>query len=130
MLGSVCLQCLIVDDNAAFLEASRDLLEKQGVSVLGVATTASEGFRRAQELDPEVILVDIDLGNDSGFALARELAQRPGGEAAKVILISAYPEEDFADLVSESPAVGFVAKADLSRRALEDLLGSYARGDG
>lgn len=130
MLGSVHLRCLIVDDNASFLEASRGLLEQQGVVVLGVATTASEALRRAEELEPEVILVDIDLGDDSGFDLARELAQSARDVPSKLILISGYPEEDFADLVAESPAVGFVAKSDLSRRVLEELLLRSGSSDG
>lgn len=130
MLGSVHLRCLIVDDNASFLEASRGLLEQQGVVVLGVATTASEALRRAEELEPEVILVDIDLGDDSGFDLARELAQSARDVSSKLILISGYPEEDFADLVAESPAVGFVAKSDLSRRVLEELLLRSGSSDG
>ena len=130
MLGSVSLRCLIVDDNASFLEASRRLLEQQGVAVLGVAMTASEALRRAEELEPEVILVDIDLGDDSGFDLARELAQSARDVSSKLILISGYPEEDFADLVAESPAVGFVAKSDLSRRALEELLLRSGSSDG
>lgn len=130
MLGSVHLRCLIVDDNASFLEASRGLLEQQGVVVLGVATTASEALRRAEELEPEVILVDIDLGDDSGLDLARELAQSARDVSSKLILISGYPEEDFADLVAESPAVGFVAKSDLSRRVLEELLLRSGSSDG
>ncbi len=130
MLGSVHLRCLIVDDNASFLEASRGLLEQQGVVVLGVATTASEALRRAEELEPDVILVDVDLGDDSGFDLARELAQSAREVSPNLILISGYPEEDFADLVAESPAVGFVAKSDLSRRVLEELLLRSGSSDG
>jgi DNA-binding NarL/FixJ family response regulator len=65
------LRCLIVDDNAQFMEASRILLEGQGVSVVGVAMTAAEGLRGAEELQPDVVLVDINLGADSGFDLAR-----------------------------------------------------------
>jgi len=130
MLGSVHLRCLIVDDNASFLEASRGLLERQGVAVLGVAMTASEALRRAEELEPDVILVDVDLGDDSGFDLARELAQSAREVSPNLILISGYPEEDFADLVAESPAVGFVAKSDLSRRVLEELLLRSGSSDG
>jgi DNA-binding NarL/FixJ family response regulator len=116
------LRCLIVDDNAPFLEASRTLLERQGISVVGVALTAAEGLRGAAELEPDVVLVDIDLGADSGFDVARQLADGGGPVASSVILISADQEEDFADLVAESPALGFVAKPDLSARAIEDLL--------
>jgi DNA-binding NarL/FixJ family response regulator len=116
------LRCLIVDDNAPFREASRSLLEGQGISVVGVAMTVAEGLQSVEELEPDVVLVDIDLGPDSGFDLARKLADGGGPVASKVILISTHSEEDFADLVAESPALGFLAKSDLSARAIEDLL--------
>jgi DNA-binding NarL/FixJ family response regulator len=114
--------CLIVDDNASFLEASRTLLERQGLTVIGVASSAAEGLRRAAELKPEVILIDIDLGEDSGFDLARELAQTAHDIPANLILISTHREEDFADLIAESPALGFIAKSDLSKHAIQQIL--------
>jgi DNA-binding NarL/FixJ family response regulator len=116
------LRALIVDDSASFIEASRTLLERQGMRVVGVAMTAAEGLQGAKELEPDVVLVDIDLGADSGFDLARQLGDGGRPVASKVILISTHREEDFADLVAESPALGFVPKSDLSAQAIEDLL--------
>ena len=54
-------------------------------------------------LRPDGILVDIDLGDESGLDLARELASTG---AAAVVLISAYPDSEFVDLVTSSPAIG------------------------
>jgi DNA-binding NarL/FixJ family response regulator len=116
------LRSLIVDDSASFLEASRALLEREGIEVVGVAMTAAEGLRGARDLEPDVVLVDINLGADSGFDLTRRLAAGGGPVASRVILISTDREEDLADLIAESPALGFVAKSDLSARAIEDLL--------
>ncbi|MEA2146742.1 MAG: hypothetical protein QOG59_2329 [Solirubrobacteraceae bacterium] len=116
-------ECLIVDDNAAFLVAARGLLERQGITVTGVASSAAEGIARAAELKPQVILIDIDLGCDNGFALARDLAQAAHNTPAKLILVSTHPEEDFADLIAESPAIGFIAKSQLSGHAIRQLLG-------
>jgi DNA-binding NarL/FixJ family response regulator len=116
------LRSLIVDDSASFLEASRALLEREGIEVVGVAMTAAEGLRGARDLEPDVVLVDINLGADSGFDLTRQLADGGGPVASRVILISTDREEDLADLIAESPALGFVAKSDLSARAIEDLL--------
>jgi DNA-binding NarL/FixJ family response regulator len=121
----VALRCLIVDDNAGFLDAARALLEGQHVAVAGVASTGAEAVRRAGELRPDVALVDIDLGDEDGFEVARRLADPATGPVAPVILISTYAETDFADLVAQSPAVGFLSKADLSARAIDALL----RGD-
>ena len=83
------LRCLLVDDNEAFLEAASLLLEREGVTVVGVASTIAEALRQARALRPDVILVDIGLGDESGFDLARLLA-RDGqvGQGADVILIS------------------------------------------
>jgi CheY-like chemotaxis protein len=60
---------LIVDDNWLFVEAARDRLEREGLRVVGVAATSAEALRRAEELRPEVVLVDIMLGGESGFEL-------------------------------------------------------------
>jgi DNA-binding NarL/FixJ family response regulator len=123
------VRCLIVDDNAPFIEASRTLLEAQGISVVGVAMTAAEGLRSAQELQPDVILVDIELGVDSGFDLARAVADGGDAAASNVILISTHSPEDFADLVAESPAMGFLAKCDLSADAIRHILDGHRRRD-
>jgi CheY-like chemotaxis protein len=123
ILSVVALRCLIVDDNADFLVAARDLLNRRGISVVGLASNGSEALRRADELRPDVALVDIDLGTESGFEVARQLAGTPGLEPLPVVLISTYAEKDFIDLIAASPAVGFVSKSDLSAQAIVDVLG-------
>lgn len=92
------------------------------MTVLGTASTGAEALRLAAELRPDVVLVDIDLGGESGFELARRLDRQPGHLPAPVILISTHAEEDYADLVADSPAVGFLSKAVLSAGGIRDLL--------
>jgi DNA-binding NarL/FixJ family response regulator len=116
------LSCVIVDDNAAFLEAASLLLERQGLTVAGVASNAAEALRQVEALRPEVILVDITLGAESGLDLARRLAGH--GSGATVILISTHADTDFADLIAETRAAGFVPKAELSAAAVERLAGA------
>jgi CheY-like chemotaxis protein len=116
------IRLLIVDDNAHFLEAARRLLERQGMTVVGVASTTLDALRRAEELRPDVTLVDIELGHESGFDLARRLTEGTEAQRPPVILISAYPEQDLADLIDASPAVGFLAKSGLSGRAIFELI--------
>lgn len=118
------LRSLIVDDSAHFLAAARELLEREGISVVGVASTSDEAVRLAQDLHPDVALVDIDLGDESGFDLARRLMGAGRAELTRVVLISAYPERDFADLIAQSPAVGFVAKPELSASRIREILGA------
>jgi CheY-like chemotaxis protein len=118
----MALRALIVDDNSNFLGAASDLLEREGVEVIGVATTGAEAIRLAAELQPDVTLVDIDLGEESGFDVARALAD--GREdRSPVVLVSTHAEKDFEDLIASSPAVGFLSKADLSARRLAEVLG-------
>jgi len=112
--------CLIVDDHAPFLEVARELLESEGFVVAGVAATVDEGVRLAGELRPTVALVDIDLGAESGFDLAARLADLDDGPA--VVFISTHSEAEFADMISQSPVAGFVAKSELSAAAIERLI--------
>jgi CheY-like chemotaxis protein len=116
------LRCLIVDDNPDFLAAARDLLGRQGMRVVGVASSSADALARLDELRPDVALVDVQLGEESGFDVARLFAERERS-APRVVLISTYAERDFADMIASSPAVGFVSKSQLSAPAICDLLG-------
>ena len=119
----MALRCLIVDDNAGFCEAARNLLEEQGVTVVGCAASSAEAVRSVQKLQPEVALVDIDLGGESGFDLARRLANELEGVKPQVIIfISTHDEQEFARLIESSPAVGFLAKTELSAKRIYELL--------
>jgi DNA-binding NarL/FixJ family response regulator len=124
----VCSRVLIVDDNESFLEAARVLLEREDLSVVGVASTIASGLERAAELAPDVILVDINLAEESGFELAARLAERDG--PAAVILISTHAEADLADLIAGSPALGFLPKSDLSAESIRQILDSAVGGSG
>ena len=123
------LRCLIVDDSPRFLDAARGLLERQGIAVVGLASTGAEALRRAQELHPDVVLVDIDLGGESGLELARRLHRHAGPAPARVILVSTHAEQDYAELIEASPAIGFLSKTALSGSAIRDLLAGHGDGD-
>jgi DNA-binding NarL/FixJ family response regulator len=112
------IRCLIVDDNHSFLEAAQVLLEREGLTVAGVARTSDEALRKAETLRPDVVLVDISLGEESGFDLARRLVDDDPENEAVVVLISTRAEADIIDLIAESPAAGFLAKGDLSASAI------------
>ena len=120
------LRCLIVDDSPGFLRSACMLLEREGMAVVGVASTGAEAVQQAEELRPDVLLLDIDLGEESGFELARRLQAEAGVSATNVILISTHAEEDFADLIAATPVAGFVPKAELSVGAIRDVLGGTA----
>ena len=121
------LRCLLVDDNDAFLEAARVLLEREGMQVAGVASNIAGALRQARALRPDVILVDIGLGEESGFELARLLAADGQGGRADVVLISAQAETDYTDLIAECPATGFLHKPELSAQRISQILNRQLR---
>ena len=118
------LRCLIVDDNASFLEIAAASLDGDDLDIVGTATTSVDALRLVAEQKPEVVLVDINLGEESGFDLAEELVEHHAHLASGVVLISTRAEQDFGGLIRASPAVGFVAKTQLSARAVRDLVAS------
>jgi DNA-binding NarL/FixJ family response regulator len=122
------LGVLIVDDNWLFLEAARDRLEREGLRVVGVAATSAEALRRAVELRPEVVLVDVMLGGESGFELARRLAAHLWDGGPAVILISTHSAADFERPVAESPATGFLSKQELSADAIRQMVDGGPEG--
>jgi CheY-like chemotaxis protein len=117
------IRVVIVDDNPEFLDSARRLLEHQGVRVAGVASTNADGLRYVQELRPDVTLVDVDLGQESGFDLAEALQESGDGGLVPVILISTHAEPDLADMIETSPAIGFLAKSALSAGAITATVG-------
>jgi DNA-binding NarL/FixJ family response regulator len=116
----VGLRCLIVDDNEGFLASARRLLESQGLQVVGLASSGADAVRLAAELRPDVALVDIELGDESGTDVARMLASAQPG--VRVILISTYPKDELAELIADSPGAGFLSKSKLGGPAIRALL--------
>jgi DNA-binding NarL/FixJ family response regulator len=120
------MRCVIIDDSVNFVDAARRLLEHDGIMVVGVASTSAEALRCVQDLRPDVILVDVNLGEENGFELAEQIHRSGLPAPPPVIMISTQNEHDLADLIATSPAVGFVAKLGLSGGAVRDLLAGSA----
>jgi len=114
------LRCLIVDDNLDFVEAATRLLEGDGITVVGSASNSALALERLDDLGPNVVLVDVHLGHESGFDLARILCG--GDRHPAVILTSSYSEDELAELVAASPAAGFVPKLAISSAAIRSIL--------
>jgi len=116
----VGLRCLIVDDNEEFLDSASRLLCAQGLEVVGRASSGAEALRLFRMLEPEVALVDVQLGEEDGLELTRRLAADARG--TRIILISTHSENELTELIAASPAVGFLPKAALGASAIADLL--------
>lgn len=113
---------LIVDDHPSFRATARLLLEVEGYEVVGEAEDGGAALDAVRELEPDLVLLDINLPDIDGFAVAHRLAEGRGPHPA-VILISSRDSSDYGTLVSDSAVRGFISKADLSGAALADLLG-------
>jgi DNA-binding NarL/FixJ family response regulator len=120
MMEKVRPTVLIVDDHAAFRDAARSLLETDGFEVVGEAAGGHAALIAAGSLRPDVVLLDIQLPDLDGFAVADELASHRG--APDVVLISSRDAETYGDRLASAPARGFLAKRDLSGAALARLL--------
>lgn len=112
---------LIVDDHAGFRAVASELLESEGVAVIGAVSDGDEAVAATNALRPDVALVDVCLHEADGFAVADRLAaltHRP-----RVVLVSSWPVETFTErLEGATHIAGFLAKHELSARALHDLL--------
>lgn len=115
------IRCLIVDDNEQFLRTARTLLEREGINVVAVATTGAEAVQRAGEFKPDLVLVDIALGKEDGFAVAQRLTA-DSAQQLNVIMISSYDPADFNNMISGTTALGFLPKSDLSGAAIHQLI--------
>jgi CheY-like chemotaxis protein len=123
------IRVVIVDDNPEFLDSATRLLEHQGVRVVGVASTNADALRSVEELRPDVTLVDVNLGEESGFDIAEALREIDGAATAPVILISTHAEPDLTAMMETSPAIGFLTKSALSARAITAALARLGESD-
>ena len=123
------MRCLIVDDSAVFVDAACHLLEHEGITVVGVASTSQEAILRFEDLAPDVALVDVELGDENGFDLAEQLVAT--GSQASVILVSTHTADEFTDMIAASPAAGFIDKSHLTAGTITALVdGSAMRPEG
>ena len=118
----MALRCFIVDDSEPFLEAASASLNRRKLEIVGTATTGEQALRRVEELRPDVVLVDVSLGKESGFDLARTLVDNYPWLGSRIILISTRTEDDYADMIESSAAVGFLPKSKLSATAIHKLV--------
>ena len=111
---------LIVDDHPSFRASVRTLLEAEGFEVVGEAADGASALTECSRLQPEVILLDVQLPDIDGFDVASRITGN--SNAPVVILVSSRDSSDFGPLVTRSGARGFVPKAELSGERLQELL--------
>jgi DNA-binding NarL/FixJ family response regulator len=112
---------VIVDDHAAFRAAASAVLEAEGYTVVGVAADAAEALEVVARERPEIVVLDIQLPGEDGFAVAERLAAGP--DPPSVVLISSRAASTYGARLAAAPTRGFIAKRDLSGVALTALVG-------
>jgi DNA-binding NarL/FixJ family response regulator len=115
------MRCVVVDNDKELAASISALLRSQGLDVVGTAHSGAEAIELMERLQPDVALVDIELGDTDGLALSHLLASRV--PATRIILISSYGPDDLGDLVTASPAAGFLSKNELRAAAIARVLG-------
>lgn len=113
---------LIVDDHPSFRAGARRMLEASGYTVLGEVADGEAALTAVAELGPDLVLLDVQLPGIDGFEVAERIAALNGTDPA-IVLTSSRDGAEYGDAVAESPARGFIAKAELSGAALAELTG-------
>jgi DNA-binding NarL/FixJ family response regulator len=111
---------LIVDDHPSWRACARETLEAEGFDVVGEAETGAAALEAAARLRPDVVLLDVQLPDMTGFDVAARLSAN--GEGQAVVLVSSREEADYGPLVERSGVRGFIVKDDLTVAAIEALL--------
>ena len=112
---------LIVDDHPSFRASARAMLESEGFDVVGEAEDGAAALDAVQELTPDVIVLDIQLPDMTGFDVCAELERRDG-QRPDIILVSSRDGSDYGELVAASCACGFIPKGELSGDIVASLL--------
>jgi DNA-binding NarL/FixJ family response regulator len=111
---------LIVDDHADFRASAAQLLQAEGFDVVAAATDGTEAVDLALRLRPQIVLLDVQLPDRDGFAVAARLAEEI--QPPQVVLISSRDATAYGRRVARAPVRGFIHKRDLSGAALAALV--------
>jgi DNA-binding NarL/FixJ family response regulator len=114
------MRVLIVDDHPSFRASARAVLEADGFDVVGEADDGSSALAAARLLRPDVVLLDVQLPDATGFEICEFLCGE--GPWPSIVLVSSREASDYEGLLQSSHARGFISKADLSGDSIRALL--------
>jgi DNA-binding NarL/FixJ family response regulator len=112
------VRVLIVDDQEPFRMAARMVVEiTDGFEVVGEAETGEDSVRMAQELAPDLVLMDVNLPGINGLDATRQILT--GASPVVVLLLSTYEEEEYAPRAAECGAAAYIPKSSFGPDRLE-----------
>jgi DNA-binding NarL/FixJ family response regulator len=113
------VRVLIVDDQEPFRMAARMVVEiTDGFEVVGEAETGEDSVRMAEELRPDLVLMDVNLPGINGLDATRQILAQ-GGDSVVVLLLSTYEEEEYAPRAAECGAAAYIPKSSFGPDRLE-----------
>ena len=118
--AEMAITVLIVDDHPSFRASARMLLEAEGFEVVGEAPDGLTAIEAVHELQPQMVLLDVQLPDIDGFEVAARITAN--GSAPAVVLTSSRDVDDLGPLGDSVQVRGFIPKSELSGAALEALL--------
>jgi len=122
--GGMDMRCLLVDDNLAFLHAMRSMLERDGAEVVGTASNGDDAADQVRTCRPDVVVVDVRLGYESGFDVAHRIEEQAavGRRRPAIILVSTHAEDELADRIAANPSFAFLDKTTVSVDKIRELM--------
>jgi DNA-binding NarL/FixJ family response regulator len=119
------LRIVVVDDNAVMLRAVVDALEEvDGVRVDGAATSVQEGLHMVRAIEPDAVLLDVNMPGGGGWELARQL--RRSAPTTRAVAHSAYRTPLIMRTLAAAGVAAFVDKGAPVEEIIDALVGSGA----
>lgn len=115
------MDVVIADDHPQFRSATRVMLESAGYDVIGEAGDAKQAIAECHRLHPDLLILDVQLPDNDGFAVAAELSL--DADSPTIVLVSNREASDFGDLINGAHVAGFISKIDFSEGTLRALIG-------
>lgn len=115
----MAVRVLIVDDQEPFRMAARLVVEAtEGFEVVGEAETGEDSVIMAGELEPDLVLMDVNLPGINGLEATRQILDGRS-DSVVVLLLSTYEEEEYAPRAAECGAAAYIPKAVFGPDKLE-----------
>jgi len=119
---------LIVDDQAPFRRAARAVVEAtDGFDVVGEVETGEASIDAVRTLQPDLVLMDVNLPGISGLDATRRILGEPAGRIPVVLVLSTYEPAEYAPRAAEAGAAGYLSKSEFSPDRLQEVWVDAAR---